>query len=236
MVSTISRTLPPLRTSYSVSLSLSSFKRLLSSSSSPSTTRPPPVPIFHDPVSSSSTWFRCLLHFQPEQAQFDARSTALVGPTQPSITPRTSLITPLFSGLHDYEHWLIAMDKPSGEGTTKQQMIDCSIQIPSKLLPIYVVRKKPRRKSIIYHGLAMKLMKKLLIRWKACLPTILFVLPNSCVDPEHKDYGAELFVNREIVQRPLERQRRVEPVPQRHQDRPRYNDRTRCNRHRVNMR
>ncbi|KAK7279252.1 hypothetical protein RJT34_24299 [Clitoria ternatea] len=37
----------------------------------------------------------------------------------------------------------------------------------------------------------------------------------------------ELYVNGEIVQRPPERQRRVDPQPQRHQDRPRYNDRTR---------
>ncbi|KAL1102306.1 hypothetical protein V6Z11_D05G354400 [Gossypium hirsutum] len=35
---------------------------------------------------------------------------------------------------------------------------------------------------------------------------------------------AELFVNGEIVQRALERQRRVEPKPQRAQDRPRLDD------------
>ncbi|KAK4487625.1 hypothetical protein RD792_005723 [Penstemon davidsonii] len=47
--------------------------------------------------------------------------------------------------------------------------------------------------------------------------------------------AAELFVNGEIVQRSPERQRRVEPVPQRAQDRPRCNDRTRYVRHRENM-
>ncbi|GFZ13500.1 hypothetical protein Acr_23g0018850 [Actinidia rufa] len=68
------------------------------------------------------------------------------------------------------------------------------------------------------------------------LPGVLFVLPDSYVDAENKDYGAELFVNGEIVQRSPERQRRVEPVAQRHQDRPRYNDRTRYVRRRDNMR
>ncbi|THG05396.1 hypothetical protein TEA_002115 [Camellia sinensis var. sinensis] len=68
------------------------------------------------------------------------------------------------------------------------------------------------------------------------LPGVLFVLPDSYVDPENKDYGAELFVNGEIVKRSPERQRRVEPVPQRAQDRPRYNDRTRYVRRRENMR
>lgn len=48
--------------------------------------------------------------------------------------------------------------------------------------------------------------------------------------------AAELFVNGEIVQRPPERQRRVEPQPQRAGDRPRYNDRTRYVRRRENMR
>ncbi|KAL5973423.1 Multiple organellar RNA editing factor 2, chloroplastic [Asimina triloba] len=54
------------------------------------------------------------------------------------------------------------------------------------------------------------------------LPGVLFVLPDSYVDPENKDYGVELFVNGQIVQRSPERQRRIEPVPQRAQDRPRY--------------
>jgi hypothetical protein len=47
--------------------------------------------------------------------------------------------------------------------------------------------------------------------------------------------AAELFVNGEIVQRSPERQRRVEPVPQRASDRPRYNDRTRYARQRENQ-
>ena len=50
------------------------------------------------------------------------------------------------------------------------------------------------------------------------------------------DVAAELFVNGEIVQRSPERQRRVEPQPQRAQDRPRYNDRTRYSRRRENTR
>jgi predicted nucleic acid-binding protein len=47
--------------------------------------------------------------------------------------------------------------------------------------------------------------------------------------------AAELFVNGEIVQRSPERQRRVEPVPQRAQDRPRYSDRTRYVKRRENQ-
>jgi hypothetical protein len=42
-------------------------------------------------------------------------------------------MAPLFPGC-DYEHWLIVMDKPGGEGATKQQMIDCYIQTLAQVL------------------------------------------------------------------------------------------------------
>lgn len=40
---------------------------------------------------------------------------------------------PLFPGC-DYEHWLIVMDKPGGEGASKEQMIDCYIHTLAKVL------------------------------------------------------------------------------------------------------
>lgn len=46
-------------------------------------------------------------------------------------------MAPLFPGC-DYEHWLIVMDKPGGEGATKQQMIDCYIQTLAKVLGRFV--------------------------------------------------------------------------------------------------
>ncbi|KAJ1431508.1 RNA-binding domain superfamily [Sesbania bispinosa] len=135
-------------------------------------------------------------------------------------------MAPLFPGC-DYEHWLIVMDKPGGEGATKQQMIDCYIQTLAK-----VVGSEEEAKKKIYNvsceryfGFGCEIDEETSNKLEG-LPGVLFVLPDSYVDPEYKDYGAELFVNGEIVQRPPERQRRVEPQPQRHQDRPRYNDRT----------
>lgn len=49
-----------------------------------------------------------------------------------SDRPPTEM-APLFPGC-DYEHWLIVMDKPGGEGATKQQMIDCYVQTLAKVL------------------------------------------------------------------------------------------------------
>ena len=42
-------------------------------------------------------------------------------------------MAPLFPGC-DYEHWLIVMDKPGGEGASKQQMIDCYVQTLAKVV------------------------------------------------------------------------------------------------------
>ncbi|KAE8802433.1 multiple organellar RNA editing factor 2, chloroplastic-like [Hordeum vulgare] len=144
-------------------------------------------------------------------------------------------MAPLFPGC-DYEHWLIVMDKPGGEGATKQQMIDCYIQTLAKVLG----SEEEARKKIYnvscerYFGFGCEIDEETSNKLEG-IPGVLFVLPDSYVDPEHKDYGAELFVNGEIVQRSPERQRRVEPVPQRASDRPRYNDRTRYQRRRENQ-
>lgn len=52
-----------------------------------------------------------------------------------SERPPTDM-APLFPGC-DYEHWLIVMDKPGGEGASKQQMIDCYVQTLAKVLGRY---------------------------------------------------------------------------------------------------
>ncbi|TKW22299.1 hypothetical protein SEVIR_4G220500v4 [Setaria viridis] len=145
-------------------------------------------------------------------------------------------MAPLFPGC-DYEHWLIVMDKPGGEGANKQQMIDCYVQTLAKVLGS---EEEAKRKIYNvscerYFGFGCEIDEETSNKLEG-LPGVLFVLPDSYVDPEYKDYGAELFVNGEIVQRPPERQRRVEPVPQRTADRPRYNDRTRYARRRENQR
>ncbi|MED6169946.1 Multiple organellar RNA editing factor 2, chloroplastic [Stylosanthes scabra] len=152
-----------------------------------------------------------------------------------SERPPTEM-APLFPGC-DYQHWLIVMDNPGGEGATKQQMIDCYVQTLAKVLGSEEEAKKKIYNVSCerYFGFGCEIDEETSNKLEG-LPGVMFVLPDSYVDPENKDYGAELFVNGEIVQRSPERQRRVEPQPQRHQDRPRYNDRTRYVRRKENMR
>ncbi|KAJ4954465.1 hypothetical protein NE237_011248 [Protea cynaroides] len=174
---------------------------------------------------------RCRVH----RSGGDSAYSPLNSGSNFSDRPPTEM-APLFPGC-DYEHWLIVMDKPGGEGANKQQMIDCYIQTLAKVLGSEEEAKKKIYNVSCerYFGFGCEIDEETSNKLEG-LPGVLFVLPDSYVDAENKDYGAELFVNGEIVQRSPERQRRVEPVPQRAQDRPRYNDRTRYVRRRENQR
>ncbi|KAJ8478245.1 hypothetical protein OPV22_021972 [Ensete ventricosum] len=147
-------------------------------------------------------------------------------------------MAPLFPGC-DYEHWLIVMDKPGGEGATKQQMIDCYVQTLAKVLGSEEEAKKKIYNVSCerYFGFGCEIDEETSNKLEG-FPGVLFVLPDSYVDAENKDYGAELFLNGEIVQRPPERQRRIDAATtQRNdRDRPRYNDRTRYVRRRESQR
>ncbi|KAJ6321567.1 hypothetical protein OIU77_011605 [Salix suchowensis] len=102
-------------------------------------------------------------------------------------------MAPLFPGC-DYEHWLIVMDKPGGEGASKQQMIDCYIETLSK-----VVGSEEEAKKKIYNvsceryfGFGCEIDEETSNKLEG-LPGVLFVLPDSYVDPEYKDYGGKLL-------------------------------------------
>ncbi|XP_057957478.1 multiple organellar RNA editing factor 2, chloroplastic [Malania oleifera] len=223
-------------------LSLLLPKRFLSSST---IVRPPPIPNLLAarrpttllspalrlavPGFSRMTAVRCRVNRSGNSAYSPLNSGSNF-----SDRPPTEM-APLFPGC-DYEHWLIIIDKPGGEGATKQQMIDCYIETLAK-----VVGSDEEAKKKIYNvsceryfGFGCEIDEETANKMEG-LPGVLFVLPDSYVDAEYKDYGGELFVNGEIVQRSPERQRRVEPQPQTTRPRPKYNDRTRYVRRRENM-
>ncbi|PHU18581.1 Multiple organellar RNA editing factor 6, mitochondrial [Capsicum chinense] len=215
---------------------LSSSLRFLSSTSSSSSPS-----ISHTPIStvrSSFLFFHSLYPNFPKPFSFNPvrfRMNRSGGnsPYTPGTGDRAPTeMAPLFPGC-DYEHWLIVMDKPGGEGANKQQMIDCYVQTLAKVVGSEeeAIKKIYNVSCERYFGFGCEVDEETSNKMEG-LPGVLFVLPDSYVDPEYKDYGAELFVNGQIVQRSPERQRRVEPVPQRN-DRIRPN---RFNRRRDNMR
>ncbi|WZZ39848.1 multiple organellar RNA editing factor 6, mitochondrial-like [Brassica napus] len=149
-----------------------------------------------------------------------------------SCRPPTTEISPLPSGC-DYKHWLIVIDKPGGEYASKEQMIGCYVQTLAKI----VGSKEEAKRNIYnvscekYFAFGCEIDEETSNRLKG-IPGVRYVLPDSYVDPEYKDYGGELFLNGEVVPRPPERQRRIvrfmTPIL-------RYNDRTRNVRGRESM-
>ncbi|XP_028550762.1 multiple organellar RNA editing factor 5, chloroplastic/mitochondrial-like isoform X2 [Dendrobium catenatum] len=105
-----------------------------------------------------------------------------------SDRPPTEM-APLFPGC-DYEHWLIVMDKPGGENATKEQMIDCYIKTLAKV----VGSEEEATKKIYnvscerYFGFGCEIDEETSNKLEG-LPGVLFVLPDSYVDAENKDYG-----------------------------------------------
>ncbi|KAL8146928.1 multiple organellar RNA editing factor 2, chloroplastic-like [Apium graveolens] len=230
----------------SISLSSSSIifpKRFISLSSTIS--KPPPLAGFTRPARSTISLTHSLKVYAPSAVRLNQvrcrvnRSGGAYSPLNSgsnySDRPPTEM-APLFPGC-DYEHWLIVMDKPGGENATKDEMIRCYIDTLSKVLGSEEEAKKKIYNVSCerYFGFGCEIDEETSNKLEG-LPGVLFVLPDSYVDAENKDYGAELLVNGEIVKRSPERERRVQPVPQRAQDRPRYNDRTRYNNRRQNMR
>ncbi|KAM3268428.1 multiple organellar RNA editing factor 2, chloroplastic [Capsicum chacoense] len=216
---------------------LSSSLRFLSSTSSSSSS----PSVSHTPISTvrSSFLFSHSLYpnfpkpFSFNPVRFRMNRSGGNSPYTPGTGDRAPTeMAPLFPGC-DYEHWLIVMDKPGGEGANKQQMIDCYVQTLAKVVGSEeeAIKKIYNVSCERYFGFGCEVDEETSNKMEG-LPGVLFVLPDSYVDPEYKDYGAELFVNGQIVQRSPERQRRVEPVPQRN-DRIRPN---RFNRRRDNMR
>ncbi|KAK7279251.1 hypothetical protein RJT34_24298 [Clitoria ternatea] len=100
-------------------------------------------------------------------------------------------MAPLFPGC-DYNHWLIVMDKPGGEGATKQKMIDCYVQTLAKVLGSEQEAKKKIYNVSCerYFGFGCEIDEETSNKLEG-LPGVLFVLPDSYVDPEYKDYGGE---------------------------------------------
>ena len=133
MAAKISRSIMALRSSSQSLLTLRSTPPLSSLSKrflSSSLQQPRPVPVRFWPAIPLSSRLN-QVRFRVNRAGNSGYSPLNSG-SNFSDRPPTEM-APLFPGC-DYEHWLIVMDKPGGEGATKHQMIDCYIQTLAKVV------------------------------------------------------------------------------------------------------
>ncbi|KAM7470345.1 hypothetical protein LguiA_008528 [Lonicera macranthoides] len=127
----------------------------------------------------------------------------------------------LFEGC-DYNHWLITMDFPKDPKPTPEEMVETYVQTAAKVLGS--VEEAKRRiyacSTTTYQGFQVEVTEEMSEKFRGkCLPGVVFILPDSYIDPVNKEYGGDKYENGKITPRP--------PPIQYGRQGGRYNDRNR---------
>ncbi|XP_055804797.1 multiple organellar RNA editing factor 1, mitochondrial-like [Solanum dulcamara] len=123
--------------------------------------------------------------------------------------------TILFEGC-DYEHWLIVIDFPKDTQLTREEMIETYVQTAAKVFGSVEEAKKKiyALSTTTYRGFQVLCSEETSKKFEG-LPGVVFVLPDSYIDPVNKEYGGDKYNNGEIIERP------PPPQFQRHGSKPR---------------
>ncbi|KAH6805083.1 hypothetical protein C2S51_029914 [Perilla frutescens var. frutescens] len=122
-----------------------------------------------------------------------------------AFDPETDEIGPdtvLFEGC-DYKHWLITVDFPKDSNITREQMIETYVNIAAKIFGSVEEAKKRiyALSTTTYQGFQVECPEETSEKFKS-IPEVVFVLPDSYIDPVNKEYGGDKYVNGEIFPRP----------------------------------
>ncbi|KAL8188798.1 hypothetical protein R6Q57_029553 [Mikania cordata] len=125
----------------------------------------------------------------------------------------------LFEGC-DYNHWLITMDFPKDPKPSPEEMVETYVQTAAKVLGSVEEAKKKiyACSTTTYNGFQVEVSEEVSEQFKS-LPGVVFVLPDSYIDPVNKEYGGDKYINGTIIPRP--------PPVQYGRQGGRYNDRNR---------
>ncbi|CAN4083941.1 unnamed protein product [Withania somnifera] len=110
--------------------------------------------------------------------------------------------TILFEGC-DYEHWLIVVDFPKDTQLTREEMIETYVQTAAKVFGSVEEAKKKiyALSTTTYRGFQVLCSEETSKKFEG-LPGVVFVLPDSYIDPVNKEYGGDKYINGEIIERP----------------------------------
>ncbi|MCD7453293.1 hypothetical protein HAX54_020458 [Datura stramonium] len=110
--------------------------------------------------------------------------------------------TILFEGC-DYEHWLIVIDFPKDTQLTREEMIETYVQTATKVFGSVEEAKKKiyALSTTTYRGFQVLCSEETSKKFEG-LPGVVFVLPDSYIDPINKEYGGDKYINGEIIERP----------------------------------
>ncbi|KAF8019507.1 hypothetical protein BT93_G0248 [Corymbia citriodora subsp. variegata] len=111
--------------------------------------------------------------------------------------------TVLFEGC-DFNHWLITMDFPKDAKPSPEEMVRTYEEICAKGLNISLEEAKKRIyacSTTTYEGFQAVMTEAESEQFKE-LPGVVFVLPDSYIDPQNKEYGGDKYENGVITHRP----------------------------------
>ncbi|KAL5715739.1 hypothetical protein ACHQM5_017518 [Ranunculus cassubicifolius] len=110
--------------------------------------------------------------------------------------------TILFEGC-DYNHWLITMDFPKDPEPTPEQMVETYVQTLAQVVGSVEEAKKRMYacSTTTYRGFQAVMTEEMSEKFRG-LPGVVFILPDSYIDPVNKEYGGDKYDNGVITHRP----------------------------------
>ncbi|XP_031128825.1 multiple organellar RNA editing factor 1, mitochondrial-like [Ipomoea triloba] len=110
--------------------------------------------------------------------------------------------TILFEGC-DYNHWLITIDFPKDPAPTREEMIETYIQTAAKVFGSVEEAKQKiyALSTTTYQGFQVLCSEETSEKFRG-LPGVVFILPDSYIDPVNKEYGGDKYMNGVIIERP----------------------------------
>ncbi|KAF0896737.1 hypothetical protein E2562_027264 [Oryza meyeriana var. granulata] len=107
----------------------------------------------------------------------------------------------LFEGC-DFNHWLITMEFPDPK-PTREEMIETYLQTLAKVVGSYEEAKKRMYafSTTTYIGFQAVMTEEMSEKFRG-LPGVVFILPDSYLYPETKEYGGDKYENGVITPRP----------------------------------
>lgn len=109
----------------------------------------------------------------------------------------------LFEGC-DFNHWLITVDFPKDPKPTPEEMVATYERICAEGLGISIEEAKRKIyacSTTTYQGFQVLMTEEESEKFKD-IPGVVFVLPDSYIDPQNKEYGGDKYENGIITPRP----------------------------------
>ncbi|CAH9116711.1 unnamed protein product [Cuscuta epithymum] len=163
-------------------------------------TTPAQLPISYAPASNAKSPFVSQFRFfRASPVSLSSRSRY---PDRSSTDEGINPDTILFEGC-DYNHWLITMEFPKDSSPTREEMIETYIQTAAKVFGSVEEAKQKiyALSTTTYQGFQVLCSEETSEKFKG-LPGVVFILPDSYIDPVNKEYGGDKYMNGVIIERP----------------------------------